>query len=95
MTVNDVKWHKMEVFEECLNPLCKSPVTTHPKAIQPRLYCCDRCKMDTWALRRVSRLLLPLGSKGWEVLQNLKYGDSGGKAGAEILDPGAHREEFS
>jgi len=74
----------MGVFEECLNPLCKSPVTTHPKAVQPRRYCRDRCKMDTWALRRVSRLLLPLGSKGWEVLQNLENGDSGDKAEASM-----------
>jgi len=35
-------------------------------------------------------MLLPLGSKGWEVLQNLENGDSEGKAGAEILDPGAN-----
>ena len=61
--------------EHCHNPLCVAPVVSHPKAVKPRRYCCDGCKLDAWAFRRVSKLLLPLGSKGWEILRILQKED--------------------
>ncbi len=46
--------------------------------------------MDTWALRRVAVMLLPLGqSTAWEVLQRIGNGGNEDKAGGEIVNLGA------
>jgi len=88
--------HKKGVSERCLNPLCENPVVTHPKAIYLRRFCSDRCRMDHWVLRRVAVMLSPLGpAKGWKILQGLENGDTEGKAGGEIVPPGANLSEVS
>jgi len=47
--------------------------------------------MDTWALRRVTAKLVPMGSvAAWEILQKLENGDSQGKAQGEIVNPAAN-----
>jgi len=76
------------MFETRRNPLCTVPLGERKR--KPRRYCCDGCKMDVWALRRVAAMLLPLGpARGWEILENLKNGDTQDKAGGEIFKPGA------
>ena len=56
--------------ETCSNPLCGNPVVTHPKALHPRRFCSDPCRLDFWAIKRVSKLLYPLGKdRCWEEIE--------------------------
>ena len=64
--------HKQGVSGKCLNPLCKSPITTHPKAIHPRRFCSDQCRLTRWVLGRAAKLLSQLQSvEAGEVLKRM------------------------
>lgn len=41
----------------CLNPVCRVPVQTHPKAIYEKRHCSDRCRLDAWTIRKAGELL--------------------------------------
>ena len=63
--------------EVCSNPLCKNPVVTHPRAIHPKRFCSNGCRLKTYMLVSVAKMLLPLGvAIGWEILQGLGNGDT-------------------
>jgi len=80
------------MFETCRNPLCTVPLGERKR--KPRRFCCDGCKMDTWAFRRVAAMLLPLGqSTAWEILQSMGNGDTEDKARGEIV-LGQNRVKF-
>lgn len=67
--------------DTCHNPFCNNPVESGKR--KPRRFCSDRCKMDTWALRRVAEMLIPLGpAEGWRVLEDLKSNGLNGKLGS-------------
>ena len=70
------------MFESCHNPLCKKKLDSgERKPGTPKKFCSDRCKVDTWALRRAAFLLWPLGSqKGWQIVRAL--GDTEPRTGA-------------
>jgi len=74
------KRYKVGESESCRSLVCDNPVETHPKALHPRRFCSNQCKMDTWALRRVAEMLLPLGQvAAWAILKKLEIGGSPGK----------------
>jgi len=82
--------HKKGISERCLNPLCENPVVPHPKAIYMRRVCSDGCRLKTYMLVSVAKMLSPLGpTEGWEILQGLGHGDTEDKARGEIVHPGA------
>ncbi len=65
--------------ERCGNPLCKNPIEVLANLGRwrrtPRQFCSDRCKKDTWALKRAVTLLEPIGRvKGVNVLSDLADG---------------------
>ena len=63
------------ISDACQNPLCRSPVPCSTRRL--RLSCSDRCRQDRSILYRAAKLLLPLGpARGWEILENLKNGDT-------------------
>ena len=50
--------------ESCLSPVCNNPVASHPRAVWKKKFCSVKCKLDVCALRRVAKLLKPLGMTG-------------------------------
>jgi len=88
------KRYKVGESESCRSLVCDNPVETHPKALHPRRFCSNHCKLDTWAFRRVAAMLLPLGqSQAWEILQSMGNGDTEDKARGEIV-LGQNRVKF-
>jgi len=61
------------VSKACQNPICKNrvdpPLHDNGKRAwrrTPRRFCSEDCKMDHWAIRRVVKLLYPLGKdRAW------------------------------
>ena len=45
-----------ETLEKCASPLCSVEFEPSGLAIKPRRFCCDECKIDVYALRRVAKL---------------------------------------
>ncbi len=60
-TVNRLETGNGMESEKCLSPVCGNPVNQHPRAVWKKKLCSAKCKMDMWALRRVVKLLKPLG----------------------------------
>ena len=52
--------YEQGVSEKCFNPLCENSVVTHPKAIHPRRFCSDQCRLTRWILGRAAKLLSTL-----------------------------------
>jgi hypothetical protein len=46
-----------ETLEKCASPTCQVTFEPSGLAMEPKRYCCDACKMDVYALRRVRKLL--------------------------------------
>ena len=46
-----------EALEKCASPTCEVKFEPSGLAMEPKRYCCDACKMDVYALRRVRKLL--------------------------------------
>jgi hypothetical protein len=47
---------KQDSSERCLNPFCESVISKKGKK-----YCCDRCRMDGYVLRRARAMLDEVG----------------------------------
>jgi len=45
-----------ETLDKCASPVCSVEFEPSGLAIKPRRFCCDECKMDVYALRRVAKL---------------------------------------
>ena len=45
-----------ETLDKCASPVCSVEFEPSGLAIKPRRFCCDECKMDVYALRRVGKL---------------------------------------
>ena len=43
-------------LEKCSSPVCEVKFEPSGLAMEPRRYCCDGCKTDVYALRRVAKL---------------------------------------
>jgi hypothetical protein len=46
--------------ERCSNPFCDAPMTKNKHA-SVKLFCCDRCRMDGYVLRRARAMLDEVG----------------------------------
>jgi hypothetical protein len=42
---------------KCASPTCGVTFAPSGLDIKAKRYCCDECKMDAWAIRRVAKLL--------------------------------------
>jgi hypothetical protein len=47
--------------ERCSNPFCDAPMATKNKHAPVKLFCCDRCRMDGYVLRRARAMLDEVG----------------------------------
>jgi hypothetical protein len=47
--------------ERCSNPFCDAPMTAKNKHAPVKLFCCDRCRMDSYVLRRAKQMLYEVG----------------------------------
>ena len=45
-----------EILEKCASPVCSVEFEPSGLAMEPKRYCCDGCKMDVYAFRRVAKL---------------------------------------
>ena len=45
-----------ETLEKCASPTCEVKFEPSGLDIKPKRYCCDACKLDVYALRRVAGL---------------------------------------
>ena len=48
--------------ERCSNPFCNAPMATKNKHAPVKLFCCDRCRMDGYVLRRARAMLDEIGA---------------------------------
>ena len=60
-----------ETLEKCASPVCSVEFEPSGLAMEPKRYCCDSCKMDVYALRRVAKLYGLEVQAVHEVLTNL------------------------
>ena len=47
--------------QRCSNPFCDAPMAAKNKHAPVKLFCCDRCRMDGWVLRRARAMLDEVG----------------------------------
>jgi len=59
-----------EGLANCQRPFCDVRFPQTGMKMKPRRYCCDECKVDAWAIRRVAKLLAKLSDD--EAIQILK-----------------------
>ena len=58
-------------LEKCSSPVCSVEFEPSGLAMEPKRYCCDSCKMDVYALRRVAKLYRLEIEAAHEALTNL------------------------
>jgi hypothetical protein len=54
---NEPLTEKHDSSERCLNPFCESSVISR----KGKKYCCDRCRMDGYVLRRARAMIDEIG----------------------------------
>jgi hypothetical protein len=47
--------------QRCSNPFCDAPMAAKNKHAPVKLFCCDRCRMDGYVLRRARAMLEEVG----------------------------------
>ena len=52
-----------EGLANCRSPFCDVRFEQTGMKIKPRRYCCDGCKLDLWAIRRVAKLIAELSDE--------------------------------
>jgi hypothetical protein len=57
----------------CASPLCSVQFAPSGLAMRPKRFCCDRCKVDAWHIREVSKLFKGLSDQ--QVLKILREGE--------------------
>jgi hypothetical protein len=48
--------------QRCSNPFCDAPMAVKRKHAPVKLFCCDRCRMDGYVLRRAKSMLDEVGA---------------------------------
>jgi hypothetical protein len=56
-TVNAVQSGSSKGPGTCGSPVCSVRFDQTGMAISPKRFCCDQCKLNTWAIRKAAKLL--------------------------------------